>query len=144
MLTLDERFTFQGQSVAWGSIGDGAPVILIHGFPWSAQAWRNIAPWIAKTHKVYFFDMLGCGLSEKHENQTVSENVQSDLLEALVEHWQLDKPQARRTAWLFHQRNRIRFIASNRCRRGSPVRLTLLRTCCTSRGSFRWTTSLCT
>ena len=93
MLTLDERFTFQGQSVAWGSIGDGAPVILIHGFPWSAQAWRNIAPWIAKTHKVYFFDMLGCGLSEKHENQSVSENVQSDLLEGLVEHWQLDKPQ---------------------------------------------------
>jgi hypothetical protein len=30
MLTLDERFTFQEQSVAWGSIGDGAPVILIH------------------------------------------------------------------------------------------------------------------
>jgi pimeloyl-ACP methyl ester carboxylesterase len=86
MLTLDERFTFQEQSVAWGSIGDGDPVILIHGFPWSAQAWRNIAPWIAKTHKVYFFDMLGCGLSEKRENQTVSENVQSDLLEALVEY----------------------------------------------------------
>jgi pimeloyl-ACP methyl ester carboxylesterase len=92
MLTLDQRFAFQGQSVAWGSIGDGTPVILIHGFPWSAQAWRNIAPWIAKTYKVYFFDMLGCGLSEKYENQTVSENVQSDLLEALVEHWQLHKP----------------------------------------------------
>lgn len=93
MLTLNERYIFQGQSVAWGSIGNGTPVILIHGFPWSAQAWRNIAPWIAKNHKVYFFDMLGCGLSEKHENQIVSENVQSDLLEALVEHWQLDKPQ---------------------------------------------------
>ncbi len=93
MLTLDERFSFQGQSVAWGSIGQGDPVILIHGFPWSAQAWRNIAPWIAETRKVYFFDMLGCGLSEQHENQTVSENVQSDLLEALVGHWKLDKPQ---------------------------------------------------
>jgi len=93
VLTLNERFTFHGQSVAWGSIGKGAPVILIHGFPWSAQAWRNIAPWIAKNHQVYFFDMLGCGLSEKNENQAVSENVQSDLLEALVEHWQLDRPQ---------------------------------------------------
>jgi pimeloyl-ACP methyl ester carboxylesterase len=93
MLTLDERFTFQGQSVAWGSLGDGTPLILIHGFPWSSQAWRNIAPWFAKTHKVYFFDMLGCGLSEKLENQNVSENVQSDLLEALVEHWELNKPQ---------------------------------------------------
>ena len=47
MLTLDERFTFQGESVAWGSIGDGAPVILIHGFPWSAQAWRNTSRWFS-------------------------------------------------------------------------------------------------
>jgi pimeloyl-ACP methyl ester carboxylesterase len=42
MLSLDERFRFQRQSVAWGSIGDG--------FPWSAQAWRNIAPWIGETY----------------------------------------------------------------------------------------------
>lgn len=93
MLTLDQRFSFCGQSVAWGSIGDGDPVVLIHGFPWSAQAWRNIAPWLAKTHRVYFFDMLGCGLSEKSEGQNVTESVQSDLLEALIAHWELGRPQ---------------------------------------------------
>ncbi|MEM6253089.1 MAG: alpha/beta hydrolase [Cyanobacteria bacterium P01_D01_bin.156] len=93
MLVLDQRFTFQEQAIAWGRVGEGDPVVLIHGFPWSAQAWRNIVPWIAKTHQVYFFDMLGCGLSEKHNNQIVSEHVQSDLLEALIEFWQLDKPQ---------------------------------------------------
>ena len=27
MLTLDQRFTFQDQSVAWGSIGDGAHIV---------------------------------------------------------------------------------------------------------------------
>ena len=93
MLNLDQTFTFRDQEVAWGSIGDGSPVILIHGFPWSAQAWRNIAPWIAKNHEVYFFDMVGCGMSEKRESQDVSEEVQSDLLEALVKHWELEKPQ---------------------------------------------------
>ncbi len=93
MLTLDQRFSFRGQSVAWGAIGDGDPVILIHGFPWSAQAWRNIAPWLAGTHKVYFFDMLGCGLSEKSDGQNVTESVQSDLLESLIAHWNLDRPQ---------------------------------------------------
>lgn len=93
MLTLDQTFSFRGQSVAWGKIGDGNPVVLIHGFPWSAQAWRNIAPWLAKTHSVYYFDMLGCGRSEKAEGQNVSEAVQSDLLDALVGHWQLERPQ---------------------------------------------------
>ncbi|MEM7226653.1 MAG: alpha/beta hydrolase [Pseudomonadota bacterium] len=93
MLTLDQRFSFRGQSVAWGAMGDGDPVILIHGFPWSAQAWRNIAPWLATSYKVYFFDTVGCGLSEKGEDQEVTESVQSDLLEALVAHWGLERPQ---------------------------------------------------
>lgn len=93
MLALDERFSFRGQAVAWGTMGEGAPLVLIHGFPWSSQAWRHIAPWLAKTHKVYYFDMLGTGLSQKRDNQDVSEAVQSDLLEALVGEWGLKRPQ---------------------------------------------------
>lgn len=93
MLELNERFLHDGQSVAWGALGEGEPIVLIHGFPWSAQAWRSIAPWLAKTHKVYYFDMLGTGLSEKRGTQNVTESVQSDLLEALVGHWGLKRPQ---------------------------------------------------
>lgn len=93
MLELNERFSFRGQSVAWGSMGEGDPIVLIHGFPWSAQAWRAIAPWLAKTRKVYYFDMLGTGLSEKGADQNVTESVQSDLLEALVGDWSLRRPQ---------------------------------------------------
>lgn len=93
MLNLDQTYDHQGQSVAWGSIGEGPPIVLIHGFPWSSQAWRSIAPWLARDHKVYFFDMLGCGQSEKRETQNVTESVQSDLLAALVKHWGLDRPQ---------------------------------------------------
>jgi len=93
MLDLNERFFYRGQSIAWDSIGEGDPIILIHGFPWSAQAWRAIAPWLAKTHKVFYFDMLGTGLSEKGLGQSVTESVQSDLLEALVGDWGLKRPQ---------------------------------------------------
>ncbi|MFN3251622.1 alpha/beta fold hydrolase [Roseibium album] len=93
MLHLNERFSFEGQSIAWGSLGEGDPIVLVHGFPWSAQSWRAIAPWLAKTHKVYFFDMLGTGLSEKNAAQNVTEYVQSDLLEALIGHWELKRPQ---------------------------------------------------
>ncbi|MEM8813971.1 MAG: alpha/beta hydrolase, partial [Pseudomonadota bacterium] len=79
---------------AWGTIGEGDPIVLVHGFPWSAQAWRSIAPWLATTHKVYYFDMLGTGLSAKDDRQNVTESVQSDLLEALIRHWGLNRPQA--------------------------------------------------
>ena len=93
MLDLNKSFSFNGQSVAWGVLGEGEPVILIHGFPWSAQAWRTIAPWIARTHQVFYFDMLGCGQSEKKLGQNVTESVQSDLLEALIAHWNIRRPQ---------------------------------------------------
>lgn len=93
MLPMDKRFHFNGQSVAWGCIGQGDPMVLIHGFPWSAQAWRRIAPWLAGHRKVYYFDMVGCGQSEKLTGQDVSAGVQNNLLAALVEHWSLDRPE---------------------------------------------------
>ena len=93
MLELDQHFTHDGQSIAWGSLGQGEPIILVHGFPWSAQAWRKIAPWLARTHEVFFFDMLGTGQSEKRAGQNVTESVQSDLLEALIGHWAIERPQ---------------------------------------------------
>jgi len=93
MLTLDRKFSFNGHSVAWGAVGDGDPVVLVHGFPWSAQAWRKIAPWLARNHKVFFFDMAGCGQSQKAADQDVAARVQSDLLAELIAFWQLDRPQ---------------------------------------------------
>ena len=91
-LTLDNRFQFNGREVAWTSMGEGDPIVLVHGFPWSSQAWRKIAPWLARTHKVYLFDMAGTGQSEKADGQDVSERVQSDLLAALIAHWGLSRP----------------------------------------------------
>ena len=92
MLTLDKTYAFRGQKVAWGAIGDGPPIVLVHGFPWSAQAWRNIAPWLAMNRRVYYFDMVGTGQSEKFDGQDVRECVQSDLLAELISHWSLDRP----------------------------------------------------
>ena len=93
LLNLEHSFDFHGQSVAWGAMGEGDPIIMIHGFPWSAQSWRKIVPWLAKRNCVYYYDMVGCGESEKHELQDVSAGVQNELLAALIAHWNLDCPQ---------------------------------------------------
>lgn len=92
LLPLENRFEHDGQQVAWGVLGEGPPMVLVHGFPWSAQAWRKIAPWLAQSHTVYYFDMIGCGQSEKLPGQNVSESVQSDLIERLLAHWGLESP----------------------------------------------------
>ncbi len=92
-LLLEQTFNYHGQSVAWGCMGEGEPIVMIHGFPWSSQSWRNIAPWLAQKRKVFYFDMLGCGQSEKRERQNVAPSVQNELLAELILYWGLVRPE---------------------------------------------------
>lgn len=93
MLDLTERFDFEGRAVAWGADGDGPPIVLIHGTPFSAQVWRRIAPALARTRRVFVFDLFGYGRSEKRAGADVSLGVQNRLLAALVRNWGLDPPE---------------------------------------------------
>lgn len=93
MLTLDRRFIFRGQSVAWGAFGDGPPLVLVHGTPFSSQVWRRIAPLAATRWWVHVFDLLGYGESEQRDGQDVSPAVQNALFAALLQEWGLDQPE---------------------------------------------------
>lgn len=93
MLALPNRLSFNAQAVAWGAIGDGDPLVLIHGTPFSSQVWRRIAPWLASQRRVYYFDLLGYGASEMRDGQDVSLAVQNELLAALFQEWGLDRPE---------------------------------------------------
>lgn len=90
--SLTKRFDFDGQGVAYDSLGEGDPVILLHGTPFSSYVWRTIARELARDHKVFAFDLLGYGQSEKTEGQDVSLGVQNAVMTALLRHWGLDRP----------------------------------------------------
>jgi pimeloyl-ACP methyl ester carboxylesterase len=89
---LTKRFDFAGRSVAYDTIGDGAPIVLIHGTPFSSRVWHAIARELTRDHKVHVFDLLGYGQSEMAEGQDVSLGVQNGLLAALLRHWGLERP----------------------------------------------------
>jgi len=91
-LPLAHSFDFDGQSVRYGVIGAGMPMVLIHGTPFSSQVWRRIAPIAARFRQVFYFDLLGYGISEQRADQDVSLGVQNRLLAALLKHWRLEKP----------------------------------------------------
>ena len=93
MLPLDRRYRFRGQDIAWGSIGSGDPIVLVHGTPFSSQVWRRIAPWLARHRTVYFFDLLGYGESEKRQDQDVSLGIQNSVLAEMLGHWSLRQPE---------------------------------------------------
>jgi pimeloyl-ACP methyl ester carboxylesterase len=60
--------------------GQGEPVLLIHGWPQSAFAWRNVLPLLAKSgHRVWAIEYRGAGRSEKpaggYDIDTLAEDV---------------------------------------------------------------------
>src|ERR1700712_1225725 len=91
-MELSESFTFRGDQVRWGAVGEGDPLVLVHGTPFSSAVWRRIAPHLARRRRVYAFDLLGYGASDKHEGQDVSLGVQNQLFAALLDHWGLERP----------------------------------------------------
>src|SRR6266404_8027471 len=89
---LSRSFDFDGQSVAYGTLGRGEPLVLIHGTPFSSYVWRTIARELARGYEIYVYDLLVYGHSEKAEGQDVSLGVQNSVLAALLRHWGIDRP----------------------------------------------------
>ncbi|NEA51473.1 alpha/beta hydrolase [Streptomyces sp. SID10815] len=90
--TLDETFETPGGMVRWGTVGSGDPIVLVHGTPYSSYLWRDIAPALARTRKVFFFDHLGFGQSDQREGQDLSLAAHARTFAGLLDHWELSRP----------------------------------------------------
>ncbi|MBI3898787.1 MAG: alpha/beta hydrolase [Gammaproteobacteria bacterium] len=88
--TLDRSYRFRNHTVRYAVSGDGPPLVLIHGTPFSSYVWHRIAPHLVERHQLFVFDLLGYGQSDKAAD--VSLAVQNELLAELLDHWQLDRP----------------------------------------------------
>jgi pimeloyl-ACP methyl ester carboxylesterase len=89
---LPGRYEFQGHPVRYGVSGAGPPIVLIHGTPFSSYEWRRIVPCLARHHRVFYFDLLGYGQSDRSGAADVSLGVQNQLLAELLDHWELQRP----------------------------------------------------
>jgi pimeloyl-ACP methyl ester carboxylesterase len=88
---LPHSYDFRGREVRYGQRGNGAPVVVLHGTPWSSFNLRHVIIELAKEFSVYYYDLVGYGSSSK-EAGDVSLGIQDDLLADLLSHWQLDSP----------------------------------------------------
>jgi pimeloyl-ACP methyl ester carboxylesterase len=89
---LTERFQWQGRQIAWGRAGNGPAVVFCHGTPWSSALWRPIADALTDRYTVYLWDMPGYGMSSKQPDHPVDFAVQADAFDALLRHWEIDRP----------------------------------------------------
>jgi pimeloyl-ACP methyl ester carboxylesterase len=91
---LRKRETTSMGEVAYEVFGEGPPVILVHGTPTRSYLWRGVAPTLAEHNRVYVYDLLGFGESERREGQDLSIAAQAQVLKELVEAWDLEEPAA--------------------------------------------------
>lgn len=89
---LTRKYKHSEGTVHYDVQGNGPPLVLVHGTPWSCFNWRHIVPALAQHWTIYLYDLLGYGQSEKREGQQVSLDVQNQVLARLLDHWGLDAP----------------------------------------------------
>jgi pimeloyl-ACP methyl ester carboxylesterase len=89
---LTERLIVDGGEIAWSRMGDGPALVLVHGTPWSSWSWRRVVPELVDRYRLYVFDLLGFGASEKREGQDVSIAAHGARLAQLVEFWGVESP----------------------------------------------------
>ena len=90
--TLPGIYSFRGHNVRYGATGEGRPLVLIHGTPFSSYEWRRIVPCLAMHRRLYYFDLLGYGQSDQAGVSDVSLGIQNELLAGLLDHWQIETP----------------------------------------------------
>lgn len=88
---LGQRQRTSVGEVAYDIFGEGSPVVLVHGTPTRSYVWRKVAPTLAERNRVYVYDLLGFGESERKEGQDLSIATQARLLDELVDAWGLER-----------------------------------------------------
>jgi pimeloyl-ACP methyl ester carboxylesterase len=90
--TLTRTAATSAGEVRYDILGEGPPLVLVHGTPTWSYIWRHVAPVLARDYRVYLYDMPGYGLSEKTPDQDVSMGMQGRVLAELLETWGLERP----------------------------------------------------
>ena len=63
MIETAHETEIEGVSIAWGEMGSGYPLVLLHGLYDSHRTWRRIAPLLAMNFRVLMPDLPGHGFS---------------------------------------------------------------------------------
>lgn len=88
---LPESYMFNGRTVRYGVIGNGPPVVVVHGTPWSSFNLRHLIKALSQDFAMYYYDLMGYGQSDKSPGD-VSLGIQNQILDKLIDHWGLENP----------------------------------------------------
>jgi pimeloyl-ACP methyl ester carboxylesterase len=71
--------------VAFRDLGEGEPLLLVHGYPLSGLTWRHVAPALADTYRCIVPDLLGAGETEWSDETDFGFAAQAQMLKDLAD-----------------------------------------------------------
>ncbi len=92
MKALANFFTSSQGRIRYDVLGEGTPVVLVHGTPTSSFVWSKVWPRLAPHWQVVLYDLPGYGASDKFADQDVRLRTQARVLAELVAHLGLERP----------------------------------------------------
>ncbi len=60
-----QRTTVHGRPMAYVDVGEGEPIVFLHGNPTSSYLWRNVIPHLSTGYRCIAPDLIGMGDSDK-------------------------------------------------------------------------------
>ena len=88
---LEHFLADDGQSVPVAVVGDGPPVVLVHGLGCSHRHWMPVARRLARSHSVYVWDARGHGRSQPLPGIAITLKRLAADLHQLLDHFGLDR-----------------------------------------------------
>ncbi len=84
-------FTFNNAKVYYEVHGEGRPLLILNGIMMSTASWRAFIDAFSSQNQLILMDFLDQGQSEKLVGQTYTQQLQVQVVNALLEHLHIDK-----------------------------------------------------
>jgi pimeloyl-ACP methyl ester carboxylesterase len=79
-----QSYDYHGVKINYYEAGEGAPVLLLHGFGGCTYTWRYLAPVLAKQYRVLALDLKGFGLSDKPADGKYAVSDQAEMVAEFI------------------------------------------------------------
>jgi pimeloyl-ACP methyl ester carboxylesterase len=90
MLATTIEQSKEGRRLRVARLGDGPPLVLLHGYPDNLQIWCELAPRLAERFRVIAFDWPGMGGSDAWPGGATPTHL-ADRLRDLFDAWRIDR-----------------------------------------------------
>lgn len=84
-------FKFRGKNVFYTVDGAGKPIVILNGIMMSTKSWTPFVPSLSEQNMLIRVDFFDQGQTDKLEGETYGQDLQVDLLAALLDHLGLAK-----------------------------------------------------